>query len=66
MSFLKSINPFYKQSVEEISNNLLYEYQRKVVEFSESAAYSKKMAEFYQEGVERLSPNNPDMKINLE
>ena len=58
MSFLKSINPFHKPEAKDIINDTLEEYRRKAIDYTESAAYSKKMAEFYQEGIARLTKEN--------
>ena len=58
MSFLKSINPFHKPEAKDIIQSTLEEYKRKVIDHSETAAYNKKMAEFYQEGIARLESVN--------
>lgn len=45
---------FQKPLAEEIVEHEIEEYQRQLLEHQASAAYHRKMAEYYGEGLERL------------
>ena len=47
-------NPFRKPTAEEVIRNNLEEYARQLVAQEAAAAYHRKLAEFYKEGITRL------------
>jgi hypothetical protein len=52
---LQKLNPFYTPRANELVTQSLVEYERKLVEQEAAAAYHAKMAEYYREGIDRLS-----------
>ena len=54
MSFLDSINPFYKPAAMDLVKTNLEDYERLLVIQEAAAAYHFKMAEYYREGIQRL------------
>jgi len=54
-NFFAYINPFRKPSANELIKDSLAEYARQLVEQEAAAAYHRKMAEFYKEGMARLT-----------
>lgn len=63
MSFLKFLNPFKQPEAKDIAEKSLLDYQRQLLTHEETAAYSTKMAEFYREGIARLS-NSSHAPVN--
>lgn len=47
-------NPFHKPTAEEVIRKNLEEYARQLVAQEAAAAYHRKLAEFYKEGIARL------------
>ena len=47
-------NPFRKPTAEEVIRQDLAEYSRQVIVQEAAAAYHRKLAEFYKEGITRL------------
>lgn len=47
-------NLFQKPLALEIAENELKDYERKLLDHQASAAYHRKMSEYYSEGLERL------------
>ena len=47
-------NPFHKPTAEEVIQKNLEEYARQLVVQEAAAAYHRKLAEFYKEGIVRL------------
>lgn len=54
MKYLRLFNPFHKCSAEEMVQTTLMDYSRELLLAEASAAYHRKMSEFYKEGIVRL------------
>ena len=52
------MNPFMKPLASDLINKNLEEYARHLVLEEAAAAYHRKMAEYYREGIERLKATN--------
>lgn len=50
----KFFNPFHKLSAEDLIKSNLEHYARQLVAQEAAAAYHRKLAEFYKEGIARL------------
>lgn len=55
MNILKFLNPFKQPEAKDMAEKSLLDYQRQLLNHEETAAYSTKMAEFYREGIARLT-----------
>jgi hypothetical protein len=53
----KNFNPFQKPKANQIIEESLEEYERQLLTHEAAAAYHGKMAEYYREGITRLSGN---------
>lgn len=52
---LSKLNPFRKPDASVIARRELSEYRRHLITHQEAAEYSHKMAEFYKDGIVRLT-----------
>ena len=57
MKFLNLYNPFRKITADELRQQVINDYERELINAENTAAYSRKMAEFYQETLLRLRPS---------
>jgi len=53
---IQNLNPFKKPQANSIATDKVHEYSLAAIQHQESAAYHAKMAEYYREGIERLTP----------
>ncbi|WP_225784503.1 hypothetical protein [Xenophilus sp. Marseille-Q4582] len=53
-ALINSANPFRQMSAEEKVKRLLAEAEHQLIDYTETAALSQKMAEFYEERIQRL------------
>lgn len=54
MKYIRLFNPFRKLSAHEMVHHTLADYARALLLAEASAAYHRKMTEFYKEGIARL------------
>jgi hypothetical protein len=55
MTFIHKFNPFRKPTANELVEASLEDYERLLLINEANAAYATKMAEYYSEGIARLS-----------